>query len=417
MYVLIKITNKLAEGDGPSSSSFSLRAMEGSLNESKCRAVVSAGKVMNLNRLAPRIRTFLAVASALSVLLMQSTGCRKEADALPQNVTTLVAPLTVEVHSVTSMEIPLTIRATGSFTPKESSDVNPQESGLVIMTSVQVGDVVQAGQVVARLDDRDARAKLQQANASLQQAQATAANAKAEQRRAAALVKTGDISQSDYEKLETQVATAEAQVAQSESQVVLAKRVLDEMVVRAPFRGHISARQAASGQYVTTGSKIATVAQIQPIKLELQVPESDAAQMRLGMAVSAQVASQPGREFVGKITANNPAINPESRAMTVIAEFSNQDLKLNPGMFATAEIHLLQTTKALFVPKSAVFSPSGGSAYEVFVALDGKARLKVVQLGDSENGLVRILSGLQTSDHVIITQPERLFDGQAIAAH
>jgi multidrug efflux pump subunit AcrA (membrane-fusion protein) len=148
----------------------------------------------------------------------------------------------VTTAPVVAKDVPGTIRATGSFTAKESSDVSPQVSGQIIATPVNVGDTVQSGQVIARLDDRDARAKLQQASASLQQAQASAVNAKAEAQRSAGLVKTGDISQSDYAKLTTQVDTANAQVAQAQSDVTLAKRALEESVVRAPFRGHVSER-------------------------------------------------------------------------------------------------------------------------------------------------------------------------------
>src|SRR6185295_10809104 len=109
-----------------------------------------------------------------------------------------------------------------------------------------------------------------------------------------------------------------------------------------------------------------------PIKLELQISEADAAKVGVGTAVSAQVASNPGREFTGTITAKNPALNPESRTLTVVAQFTNRDLALNPGMFATAAVHLQQTEQVMTVPKEAVFTPAGSPSAQVFVVQDAK---------------------------------------------
>src|SRR5262249_32538197 len=149
---------------------------------------------------------------------------------------------------VTVTQEPTTIPATGTFTAAESSQVSPLVPGQVVATPVNVGATVKAGDVIARLDDRDARARLAQETATLQQARATAANAKAQADRSASLVKTGDIAAGDFQTLTTQVATANAQVAQAEAQVTVAQQQVDETIVRAPFRGHVSARPVAAGQ-------------------------------------------------------------------------------------------------------------------------------------------------------------------------
>jgi membrane fusion protein (multidrug efflux system) len=320
----------------------------------------------------------------------------------------------VHTTTVAASQQPTTIRATGTFTAAESSQVSPQVAGQVTVTPVNVGDLVQSGQVIGQLDDRDARARLAQAHATLQQAEATAANAKAQVDRSANLVKTGDISTSDFQTLTTQVATAGAQVAQAQAQVTLAQQQLTETVIRAPFRGHVSARPVAAGEYVTTASSVATVVRIQPIKLELQVAEADAARVNVGMGVSAQVASFPSREFVGRVTAKNPALDVASRALTVIAEFRNDDLALKPGMFATAAIRLPQMQEVLSVPPSAVFTPAGSPSAQVYVVQDGKARLRTVQAGPAQGDKVPIASGLKASDIVITTDQDKLFDGQPI---
>ena len=325
------------------------------------------------------------------------------------------APATVTTALVTASEQPVTVEATGSFTAAESSRVSPQVPGQIIATPINVGDTVKSGDIIARLDDRDARTRLTQAEATLQQAQATAANAKAQMERSASLVKTGDISAGDFQTLTTQVATANAQIAQAQAQVILAQQQLDETLIRAPFRGHVSARPVAAGEYVTTASSIATVVDIQPIKLELQIPEADAAKINLGMVVSAQVASYPGRDFTGKVTAKNPALSVESRALTVVAEFANADLALNPGMFATAGVRLPQTQQVIAVPRVALFTPAGSPSPQVFVVQDGKARLRVVQAGQPQGDVILVTSGLQAGEMVVTNAPEKLFDGEPVS--
>jgi membrane fusion protein (multidrug efflux system) len=134
------------------------------------------------------------------------------------------------------------------------------------------------------------------------------------------------------------------------------------------------------------------------------------------MPVSAQVASYPAREFTGKVTAKNPALNPESRALTVVAEFRNDDLALNPGMFATAALRLAETQEVIAVPKAAVFTPAGSPSPQVFVAEDGKARLRVIQTGPLQANAVTVTSGLKPGDVVVTSNPEKLFDGQPLNA-
>ncbi|HEY1307659.1 MAG TPA: efflux RND transporter periplasmic adaptor subunit [Vicinamibacterales bacterium] len=355
-----------------------------------------------------------AFAAASLLTLACGTGKGSAADGATSSSAAPSAPVAVTSAPVQVAEEPVTIRATGSFTAAESSKVSPLVSGQIIATPVNVGATVKAGEVIARLDDRDARAHLAQAKATLQQAQATAANAKAQMQRSAGLVKTGDISAVDFETLITQVETANAQVAQAQAQVTVAQQQLDETIIQAPFRGHVSARPVAAGEYVTTASSIATVVQIQPIKLELQIPEADAAQVNVGMAVSAQVASYPDREFVGTITAKNPALSPESRALTVVAEFKNDDLALNPGMFASAAVKLPQTQQVISVPSEAVFTPTGSPSAQVYIAQEGKARLRVVQAGPQQGNLVPIASGLEPGDVVITSDHDKLFDGQPV---
>jgi RND family efflux transporter MFP subunit len=324
------------------------------------------------------------------------------------------AAIAVDMAAVVERDVATAIRATGSFVADEASEVTPLVSGSVVETAVNVGDVVKAGQVIVRLDPRNASLDLQHAEAALQQAEAQAQNARVETERHAALVKSGDISRSTYEKLTTQLATSEAAVAQATARVATAKKAVDDSTITAPFAGHVTARPVSVGEYVTTSSKVVTIVRIQPIKLELQVPESEAGKLRRGMTVRAEVPTYRGSVFEGVVSALNVALDASSRAMAIEVRFANTDGRLLPGMFGTAEIHLPATERAFFVPAAAVTTIANGQSSAVYVVDDATARVRVVQVGESQNGLVRILAGLEGETVVATSALDRLFDGAKV---
>jgi membrane fusion protein (multidrug efflux system) len=326
------------------------------------------------------------------------------------------APVSIRTAAAEGREVPTVVRATGTFVADESSEVTPSVSGQVVATPVNVGDMVKAGDVLVRLDDRDAVLRLGQAKASLQQAEAQARRAGAEVKRNGDLVKDGLISPNSYEQFTTQLAVAEAAVAQASSQVAAAEKAVADAVIVAPFNGHVSARPVAIGEYVTTSTKLATVVRIAPIKLNLLVPESAAATLRQGMAVSATVTAHPGRTFAGTVSAMNVAIDPASRAMSIEAKFSNNDARLMPGMFGSAEVRLPATERGVFVPEAAVTPLPNGESFAVY-AVDGDAvRVRVVQPGERQNGVVRLLAGLDAGTVVATSNLNQLFEGARIRA-
>lgn len=400
----------------------------------------------------------------LAALTLGVSGCSHAgtpaAAAAPQ-------PIVVSTAAVQVRQVPHLLQASGSFIAGEQSQVAPPTPGLVTATPVQVGDFVQPGQTLARLDDRDAQLRLQQAQtqlaqaqarlgwtgkgafdpvhtpevaaarASLRSAQAQAQLAQSQLKRYAGLVETGDISHSTYDQARTQADTAQAQaqaarqqyetalnaarqqyqaVLNAQAQLALARKAVADTVVRAPFAGYVSQRPIAAGEHVGEASAIVTLVKLTPIKLDVQVPESEAPRLHPGLGVDAQVAGFHQRTFHGTVTAISPAVDPNSRTLLVEARFANQDRNLHPGMFATVSIVLPGMDTALFVPPSAILNDTSTDSRQLYVADGKQARLRVVQTGEQDGDEVRILNGLKPGDQVI-TQPQpRLFDGAPIAA-
>jgi multidrug efflux pump subunit AcrA (membrane-fusion protein) len=419
----------------------------------------------------------------LTLSLLATVAC-SDSKTSPTSKAASVDPSTARVAVITTVQaqtrpIAASVQATGSYVALETSDVAPEAAGRVVETPVNVGDLVQQGQVLARLAARDAQLRLEQAKAAEEQAEASlrqsqsriglgqgqnfnASNvpevlsakaaydsavaqaklAQADAKRYENLIKTGDVSQSAYEKARTQADTAEAQansarqqyeatlnaarqnyqgvmtsqasLAGAHSQTEMAQKAVDDTVIKAPFAGYVSARPVAAGQYVALTAKIATVLRITPIKLELQVPESNASQIKLGGQVEANVPGYPGRKFPGKVTAINPAVDSNSRTFTVEAQFPNTDLALKPGMFATGRILLTGTTEGIFVPAAAVITDATTNSSQLFFVRDGKARVAVVQLGAKDGDLVQILSGISEGAVVATDHLQDLYDGQSV---
>jgi len=414
--------------------------------------------------------------------LLALAGCQRSetsASNAPADGKAIIQTPTVSTVRATTKDVSATVQATGSFVAQDSSDVAPNEAGIIVATLVDVGDVVKKGQVIARLDDRDAKLRLDQARAAQQQAEASVRQAQskiglgqnqtfdpstvpevlsakaayesavaqqklaqADSKRYENLVNSGDVSRSAYDKAATQVETADAQVNATRqqyeaalnaarqnyqgvatqqagqlgarAQLALAEKVLADTEVRAPFAGYVSARSVTPGEYVSASSKIATILRVTPIKLELQVPELYAQQMKRGLNVEASITGYPGRVFQGAVTAINPAVDPSSRTFVVEVTFANGDVALRPGMFATARIVLPGSTQGVFIPPSALITDATTNSSQVFLIRDGKARLAVVQVGERDGDLVRILTGIPADAVVATDHLQDLYDGQSV---
>jgi multidrug resistance efflux pump len=189
------------------------------------------------------------------------------------------------------------------------------------------------------------------AKASYESAEAQARLAAADAKRYENLVKTGDVSRSAFEKARTQQETADAQanaakqqyeaalnvarqsyggvetsqaaLAGMRAQLAQAEKGVADTTIRAPFDGYISARPVAAGEHVAVTDKIATIVRVGTMKLQLQTPEQRSARASIGMTVIAHVSAFPDRDFQGKVSAINPAVDPNSRAFILEARFNN----------------------------------------------------------------------------------------------
>jgi RND family efflux transporter MFP subunit len=422
-------------------------------------------------RLAP---LFLIFAAALF-----DAACNSKQSAEASSVAAAPKVVSVSTAPAVLRQVSAGFAETGSFVADESSDIASAVAGLVVATPVNVGDFVKQGQAICELDHRDAqlrmnqmRAQLDEATAAVRQAQsriglnasrtfdanlvpevaaakASFESAQAQARLSAAdakryenLVKTGDVSQSAFEKARTQQETADAQANAAKqqyeaalnaarqnygavetsqaslegmrAQLAQAEKGVADTSIHAPFDGYISARPVAAGEHVAVTDKIATIVRVGTMKLQLQTPEQRSARAGIGMTVVARVSAFPDRDFQGKVSAINPSVDPNSRAFILEARFQNPKAELRPGMFATARVLLPGTEDAVFVPRASVIHDRTTDSNQVYVVESNVARLRVVLTGETEDGSVRILSGLTGKEMVATNHQSDLFDGSPV---
>jgi multidrug efflux pump subunit AcrA (membrane-fusion protein) len=432
--------------------------------------------IMHIKYVKRNRRSFSAALAFASLLVVG--GCsKKKAGA---DVSAAVQPVSVLAVRSSARQVPISLAETGSFVADESSDVAPAIAGKVVGTPVSVGTFVKAGDVLCELDHRDAGLKLAQARAQLEEAtagvrqaqsrigmgagafdatkvpevaaakanyessQAQSRLASADAKRYANLIATGDVSQSVYDKMRTQADTAAAQANASRqqyeaaintakqsyqavgssqatldamrAQVGQAEKALADTTIRAPFDGYVSARPVAAGEFIATSTTVATVVRVGVLKLHLQTPEKSAAGLKVGMLVTARVAAYGDRDFQGTTSALNPAVNPDSRAFILEAKFPNNEGLLKPGMFASARVVLPGSENAVFLPQAAIVRDRTTDSNQVFVIDGGKARLRVVTLGDTDSGQIRVLSGVGAGEMVATNHQSELYDGAPVNA-
>jgi multidrug efflux pump subunit AcrA (membrane-fusion protein) len=286
--------------------------------------------------------------------------------------------------------------------------------------------------------------EVRSAAAAYQSALAAQRLAEANERRYAELVETGDVARSVYDQYRTQaetarqqsnvarqameaaanlarqnnqaIQTAQAEVESARAASALAEKAVADTIIRAPYSGYVSDRPIAVGEYITPSSVVATILLTNPLKLQLQVPELDAPRVQIGMPVSTSVDAYPDRKFAGRVTAVNPAVDPASRSFTVEAAIENPDNALRSGMFATARITQPGGGQSVYVPHDAVVRDQNTNSYRVFTVKDGAAHLKVVQIGDEENGWIQVLSGVAADEEVAVNNQQQLYEGARVQA-
>lgn len=343
---------------------------------------------------------------ALVVFAAAAAGCA-ETRADNSRRATEVA-IKVETAVVAARPVPTMITLTGTLVANRRSQVASDGIGKVVATYVERGQLVKAGDPLVRLDDRAATLSRVEAAAQVRAAQSNSERARRDCQRAEELKAQEVINQAELDRMTAECKASAAQASAAAARESLAGKSLVDAVVRAPFAGMVDERTINVGEFVRGGQPVATVVELDPLRLELSVPESAVGAVREGQQVEFEISAYPGETFTGTVRFVSAAMRRQSRDLLVEAVVENREHRLKPGMFAVARAQIGESELPV-VPGAAV--SSAGERPRVFVARDGRLEERLVQLGRRDGDAVAILAGVKAGEKVVVKLAPELRDG------
>jgi RND family efflux transporter MFP subunit len=385
----------------------------------------------------------------LTVLVV--AGCQTS-PGTAANVSNDAEPGLRRVSTAVAVDKPLDqlVIVTGTLAAEQEITLGLKVAGRVSELPVDLGTVVQKGDVIARLDTTDFTLRVRQSEAALQQARVrlglppigTSEDVNIEQTapvraaraqmdstrarldRALQLAENGLMAKADVDAVSGAYKVAEAEyadsldeaknrqglLAQRRSELEIARQQLADAVLYAPIGGAVRQRNANIGEYLAAGAPVVTLVQMNPLRLKTEVPERDALQIRNGMMVRVSVEGAAGKHQ-GRVVRLSPTIDEASRTLLVETEVSNASNVLRPGAFARAEIIVSSSQRGLLVPTASIATFAGID--RVFVVQDGQVSEKRIRTGRRSEAGVEVLEGINAGD-VVVIEPGNLTDGEKV---
>jgi RND family efflux transporter MFP subunit len=347
-------------------------------------------------------------------------GCSKE------NAKSAAASSSVPVRVVQVEARPLDemLDVTGSLVSSVAVDVKTEFAGRLVAMLKQEGDRVRKGELLAQLEEVNARlaagqarANLDVAQAALDRARVAEDHARTELERAQNLLKSGGITDRDYQAAQmtardtrAQVKLAEAQVDQSRQTLALAEKRLNDCRIISPIGGEVERKALNPGSWVDGNVLLYRLVDNQRLELQAFVASSDLGRVGKGQRIRFNVAAYPGEVFNATILSLSAAVDSQNRSLLVRAAVSNPAGKLRAGMFVKGGIVTGTKPAALVVPVDAIWRRTGQPPF-VFVVEENRARRREVKTGLEQAQGVEVTSGLKPGDWVVTEQNLGLADG------
>ena len=309
-----------------------------------------------------------------------------------------------DIAAIDARSLAVSLPLSGSLAPLSSATIKSKISGVVEATTVQEGMAVSAGQVLARIDQADLRARLQQQQAMLDEAQAKLSMATKNEANSQALLSQKYISQNAFNSTQNTVALARANVKSAAAMVEIARIALNDGIIKAPISGIVSKRHVQAGEKLAPDMAVYSIVNLSELTLEAQVPASEIPRVKVGQDVRFKVDGFQKREFEGKVARINPATEAGSRSMLVYIAVRNDDSALRAGMFAKGSIVTDRSGVAPIVPMTALREDQGKQV--VYKIENGKVVAQPVTLGlrNDDEGYAEVTDGLDKGANVIVSK-------------
>jgi membrane fusion protein (multidrug efflux system) len=353
-------------------------------------------------------------------------------------------PMPVEFTTVRRHAVAEQILVVGNLIGAATVQVVPRVNGRLATVSVQMGDAVREGQVIARVEDSEIREQVRQAEAShkvseasIRQREADLKLAQSNLDRSRNLYERQLLPQQTFDDVDSRHQAALAQLDLARAQFEQAKARLDELKITlsntqiiSPVDGFVGKRFLDPGAFASTNAPVASIVDIRVVRMVANLVERDMRRVPVGTNAFVEVDAFPDEKFKGRVSRVAPIFDPATRTAEIEVEVPNAGFRLKPGMYSRVQLTIETRADALTVPRNALIEADGRSG--VFVATASQeaqgirgggqgqdvmlAKFVPVQVGIRDGEHIEITDGLKDGAQVITTGAGALKDGDRIVA-
>ncbi len=318
----------------------------------------------------------------LILLIIFLSACNNKKEQPQQKA---APPVRVDVIVAHPTVIQNNIEVNGTAVANESAELHPEISGIITYLNVPEGAFISKGTLIARINDADLQAQLIKSTASLELAEKT-------EQRLSKLLEIKGLNQADYDAAVNQVTSIKADIAYTQAQI-------NKTYIRAPFSGNAGLRQVSPGSYITPASIIATIQQVNKIKIDFTLPQEYSAFVKKGVSVYvvADVARQ--QKIKAVVVAAEPQIDINTRNLKVRALLQNGTI--NPGAFVKVYVNAGTDKNSILVPTNAIIPDAKNDM--LVLMKNGKAAFVNIETGLRQAATVEITSGVNAGDTVVVS--------------
>ncbi|MGF7184608.1 multidrug efflux pump subunit AcrA (membrane-fusion protein) [Desulfitispora alkaliphila] len=380
------------------------------------------------------------------LILILFTACGSEEEVVTEEVENIV----VATQAVEQQDIDKRVQITGNLAGSQNANIVPKAAGQVLEIPVQVGQQVNRGDVLMRLDDEDMALALASARAGLATAEANLASAEAGVReeeltqvraayedakriyeRMERLYEEEAISLRQLEEAELGLLQAEtnlemaekgareedleaarAQVEQTRAEVNRAESALRNAVITAPIAGRVASISVEVGEMAGSGGPVMRLVSVDSVEVEVNLPESYVNNIKQGDEVQVEVAAASSEPLIGVVKYVSPAADLQTRQFPIKVSIENSEGVLRPGMFASLNFATERQEDALVVPKEAVVNNNGQQV--VYVVEEDQVHERTITTGVESANMIQVLTGVELGEEIVVKGQHRLGHGSSV---
>jgi len=360
-------------------------------------------------------RAFLILIPLLAVVFFAGILPRIRAAADLRNADDAASKPIVTFVVAAPSKAPSEVLLPGAIEAFQDTPIYARTTGYIAKWTADIGDHVREGQVLALIDGPDLDQELNQARAALSQAKANLEIARISAARWKELGAQNAVAQQDVDQKAADYAAGQAAVVAAEANVERLAQLKDFQRVTAPYDGVVTARNAQVGALINAGSgtEIFHIAQVDPLRVFVNVPQTYVRSVRKGLEAEILVPEFPGHPFTGEVDRFAGSLDSASRTLLVEVRLPNPKGELLPGMFGQVRFTFASVAPAILLPSNAAIVGAAGTEVAT-VDAEGRIHLEKVKLGRDFGTRVEVLSGLEPGTRVLSNPTDSLHEGDLV---